>query len=106
MLLAPDFLFERISSGIEIDKYIIGAIGDTSPYLTPRARASIGVQRHLARLTDDMRASTRLEILTMDKEKLSAFAKKLSTGMQNAAFCIVAPKDKLEECELDAILEI
>ena len=106
MLLAPDFLRERISSGAEIDKYIIGAIGDTSPYLTPRARAGIGVQRHLARLTDEMRALTRLEILSMDKEKLSAFAKKLSTGMENAAFCIVAPKDKLEECELDAILEI
>ena len=106
MKAAPEFLFAALEGSAEIEKYIIGAIGETSPYLTPRARASIGAQRHLSRLTDEMRLEMRKEILSSNKEILSRYAEKLAEAMKNAAYCIVAPKDRLSECELDTILEI
>jgi len=102
---AAEFLASALERA-EIDKYIIGAIGDTSPYLTPRAKAAIAVQRHLAALTDEMRRETREEILSANSEKLSAYARKLSEAYSDAAYCIAAPKDKLDEAELDSILEI
>ena len=103
---APDSLLAALCAKADIDKYIIGAIGETSPYLTPRARAGIGAQRYLAHLTDEMRKSVREEILSATKQKLSDYLEKLSASMESAAYCIAAPKDKLEKCELDVILEI
>ena len=103
---APDYLCEALGGKADIDKYIIGAIGDTSPYLTPRARAGIAAQRYLARLTDEMRLEMRGEILSANAEKLSLYREKLTAAMKDAAYCVVAPKDKLSECGLDSILEI
>ena len=104
---SPSFLSEALGKKAEIEKYIIGAIGETSPYLTPRSRANIAVHRHLSCLTDEMRLEMREQILTANKENLSLYAKKLAAAMKEAAYCIVAPRDMLgEECELDAILDL
>ena len=106
MRSAADFLSERVSEKRAIDKYIIGAIGDTSPYLTSRAKGDIAVVRYLSRLSDEMRRDMREEILSATSEKLSSYAKQLDAAVQSGAYCIVAPKDKLDKDDVDVILEI
>ncbi|MBR5140553.1 MAG: insulinase family protein [Clostridia bacterium] len=106
MINAADFLIDSVEGGADIEKYIIGAIGDSSPYLTPRARGSIGTQRYLSLLTDEMRRELREGILTADSEGIRKFAQKLKAAMGSAAYCIVAPEDKLNGAGLDAVLEI
>lgn len=103
---AADFLLRAAGEECDIDKYIIGAIGDSSPYLTPRARGSIGTQRYLSRLTDEMRRELREGILSTDADGLLRFSNKLKSAMDGAAYCIVAPENKLSKAELDAVLEI
>ena len=105
MKAASDFLLSAAEEADSIDKYIIGAIADTSPYITPRARASVGTQRFLSRFTDEDRVAVRENILSATPEKLRAYAEKLKAPV-DSAFCIVAPMEKLEGIELDEILEI
>ena len=90
----------------DTEKYIIGAIGDISPYLTPRSRGSIGAQRYLAHLTDKMRAEMREQILSINADALRSYAQGLSLAYADSAVCIAAPREMLDCAELDAILEI
>ena len=103
---AADFLLSAVGEECDVEKYIIGAIGDSSPYLTPRARGSIGTQRYLSSLSDRMRAELREGILSTDREGLVRFGTKLKAATESAAYCIVAPEDKLSAANLDAVLEI
>ena len=103
---SAEFLRDAANRGANIDKYIIGAIGDTSPYLTPRSRANVGTQRYLLGVTDEIRRRTKEEILSADPEKILRYAEKLEAAAENAAYCIVAPKDKLDSEALDIILEV
>ena len=106
MKSAAAFLRERVADERDIDKYIIGAIGDSSPYLTAKGRGNTAVVRYLAGLTDEMRRENREAILTATKEKLSKYAEKLRLATEEGACCIVAPKDKLSVDDVDVILEI
>ena len=89
-----------------MNKYIIGAIGETSPYLTPRARAGIGTLRYLTAITDESRLEIRREILSASEEKIRAYLIKLGSAVAEAPYCVVAPTDKLSDSDLEVILEI
>ena len=104
MKASPDFLISQMAERENIDKYIIGAIGDTSPYLTPKARASVGTQRYLGGFTDAQRLLVREEILSATPKKLSDYAEKIKSA--GSAVCIIAPAEKLPASELDAVLDV
>ena len=105
MKASSDFLLSALEESESIDKYIIGAIGDTSPYLTPKSRAAIGTQRFLSHFTDEDRLAVREEILSATPASLASYARKMGEPI-SSALCIVAPTEKLEGAELDVILEI
>ena len=105
MKASGDYLLTALEGREDIDKYIIGAIADTSPYLPPRSRADVGAQRYLASFTDSDRLSIRERILSLSAKDLADYAEKMN-GARESAVCIVAPMDKLEGADLDAILEI
>lgn len=106
MKAAPDYLISALKGERSIDKFVIGAIGDTSPYLTPRAKAGVAALRYLNKITDEERLRQREEILTANAEKLHSYAERAKTALEGSVYCIVAPKDKLEEAKVDIILEI
>ncbi len=107
---APEFLSSAmekiINDGGDIDKYIIGAIGETSPYMTPRAKANIGTVRYLTGITERSRRELRGEILSATPEKLLAYAERAKKAAADGVFCIVAPKAALDKIGLDSILKI
>ncbi len=106
MMAAPDYLISVSNGERDMDKFIIGAIGDISPYLTPRAKAGVAALRYLNGITDEHRLRQREEILSANAEKLRDYAERAKVALENSVYCIVAPKDKLEEAKLDAILEL
>ena len=75
-----------------------------TPYLTPKARASVGTQRYLGGFTDAQRLLVREEILSATPKKLSDYAEKIKSA--GSAVCIIAPAEKLPASELDAVLDV
>ncbi len=103
---APDFLCSAADGGASIDKYIIGAIGEASPYMTPRAMADVATLRYLNGLTDKMREEIRGEILCVTREKIKDISSRLSSAMEDSVFCVIGPKEKLDGENVDIILDI
>ena len=104
---AGEFLRQFAESGEDITKFIIGAIGETSPLATSKLKGSLATTRYLRGKTYEDECKSRREILSTDKEELLRIAALLDKITATGAICIVAGKDKLADCkEIDTILEI
>lgn len=102
-----DFLLDASRSSRQIDKYIIGAIGETTPYLSARAKGNVATSRYLNGLTDDMRRRTRAEILSTTLPDLELFARMIEARTDEAPFVVVAPDRILKEVDgIDEILDV
>ncbi len=103
----PAFLHSYVKAEKKLDKYIIGAVGDTSPYLTPRFMGSVGTMRYLNGLTDEMRLAQRSEILSASLQKLKKLSSAIEKSNEGSVFCAVGPKETLLDIkDIDVILEI
>ena len=103
----PSFISSFAESERPIDKYIIGAIGEASPHLTPRARASVATLRYFNGFTDDMRRRMKKEILTATREKLCELSSVIEKASESAVFSVVGPREVVENIkEIEEILEI
>jgi presequence protease len=70
----PAFLRETNLGRDELNKSIIGAIGDLDTYLLPDAKGYTSMIRHLIGDTEEIRQKMREEILTTTEEDFKAFA--------------------------------
>ncbi|MBO5879734.1 MAG: insulinase family protein [Clostridia bacterium] len=103
----PEFLLEFSRSGKSIDKYIIGAIGEASPHLTPRTRGSVATLRYFNGFTDEMRKKMKRDILSATCEKLAELSSAIQRTNAESVFCIVGPREVLSKIsQIDSILEI
>jgi Zn-dependent M16 (insulinase) family peptidase len=103
----PKFLLEFSRSGKALDKYIIGAIGEASPHLTPRTRGSVATLRYFNGFTDEMRKKMKREILTATPHKLAELSSAIEKANKESVFCIVGPREVLTKINsIDSILEI
>ena len=101
-----EFLRKLAESGDDITKFIIGAVGNASPLLTPKLKGSIASRRYLKGLTDEDVSRRLREILNTDASELVRVSKIIDKICASASPCIIAGRDILDSCELDAILEI
>jgi presequence protease len=69
-----DFLKVLNISQTELEKSIIGTIGNMDSYLLPDAKGYISMLRHLSGETDEERQKIRDEILSTDKDDVRAFS--------------------------------
>lgn len=101
------FLREYAKAGEDITKFIIGAVGDSSPLTTPKLKGTLAATRYLRGITYEDECRIRREMLETDAEELLRIADILDKVCAKEAICVVAGKDKLDTCEnLDTILEI
>jgi len=96
---ATSFLREYAKSGEDITKFIIGTIGDAEPLTPPRLLGSLSAMRYLRNISYEDVCKTRREILETDSDELIRIADMLDKAFENEALCIVAGKNKLDECE-------
>ncbi len=100
------FLRRFAESNEDIIKFIIGAVGEASPLMTPKLKGMISTTRYLSKKTYEDVCQTLKEILSTDKAELLRIANIIESICNIGGVCIVADKEKLDTCELDAILEI
>ena len=104
---SSDFLRAFGASGEDMTKFIIGAVGETTPLLTPSLKGRLADSRYLTDTTPEEIIKGREELLNTDSAALLEIADTLDALYDNAPVCIVASKEKLSECPegfLDNIL--
>ncbi len=92
---APAFLREFVNTGVDLKKYIIGAMGEFEPYISAPLKASVSTSHYLAGYTDEKRAKLRCEILETDEKALLEAADTLEALSERFSSILVAPKEKI-----------
>ena len=91
-----EFLRDFVRDGEPLTKYIIGAIGDADPVLTPRMKGYISTMKYLRGIDYERDSEVRRRMLATDYEELLKIADLIDKASQNSAICIAASKEILE----------
>ena len=81
-----------------IDRYIVSAVAEMEPYLTPRTETSQAMSLWLSGRTADDLQRIRGEMLKTTKGALGEFAAKLDDFASSGAFCVVGGPQPVETC--------
>jgi Zn-dependent M16 (insulinase) family peptidase len=102
------FLRSVAESGDDITNFIIGALGDSDPLITPKVLSALSVSSYLRAETYEDRVRARTELVSTGKDELLAMADLLERSFANSGVCVVGGKDKLDACgeKLDTVIEI
>jgi Zn-dependent M16 (insulinase) family peptidase len=101
-----DALRKIVSEGEDLTSAIIGAVGDATPLLSTKLRASVSSQRFLRGTTYEDLTEMLDEILKTDRSGLEEVADALDEICEKNGAVIVADKERLDSCRLDSILKI
>ncbi len=91
------FLEKLELSKEELDKNIVGAVGDLDAYALPDAKGYKGMVRHLVGTTDADRQCIRDEMFAVTQDDFHAFGSVMRQAMAEANTVIVGAKDMLEK---------
>jgi len=101
---AASFLRKAASNATELERSIIGTIGQLDTYRLPDAKGYVSLQRHLLKETDATLQTLRDEVLTTGPAEIRAFADALDavaahgrTVVLGSEEAIIAANDKLED---------
>ena len=94
-----DYLREFARSGEKLDKYIISALNELNPLLSPRDKGAQADARYLIGITREDTERIRQEVLHATMEELLACGEWLDEFARTGAVCVVAHEDALKECE-------
>ncbi len=103
--IAP-YLVQFADSGRAPDKYIISAISDTEPLVSPRVTGIIADENWFSGIGPDDLRRIRKEMLETDAESIRRFAGIAEKFASDGAECVVAHKDALDKCGGLTVLEI
>ena len=104
----PAFLREFAKSADDIDNFIIGAIGDSEPLVTPKVQGALVLVSHLKGETFEEKAARRREILSTTSKDLLDIADTLEKLIADSGVCIVGGKAQLDAAKdkIDTVIEI
>ena len=105
---SPEFLRGVARSGDDITNFIIGALGDSDPLITPKVLSALSVASYMRGETYEDRVKMRTELVSTGKDDLLAMADLLERSFANSGVCVVGGKDKLDACgeKLDTVIEV
>lgn len=91
-----------------IDRYVIGAVAATEPYLSARAEMGLAMERHLNGVTADDLRRLRMEMLATTEADLRTFAAKVDALVADAAVCVLGGAEPIRTCagELDVVEDV
>ena len=95
---AADFLRAFAENGEDMDQYIISALNELNPLLSPRDRGSLADGRYMTGYTREEAEQIRRQILHAVPEDLIRCAEWLEAFSREGAVCVVAHSDALKEC--------
>jgi presequence protease len=91
-----NFLSSAKISPSELERCIIGTIGEIEPYRLPDARGFEAMQRHLAGDTDAVRERVREEVLSTTIADLGAFAEVAAEIARRGRLVVIGSKTSIE----------
>ena len=94
-----DYLREFVKREESLDPYIISALNDLNPLLSPRDKGSLADGRFMTSYTREEAERIRRQILTATPEDLVRCAEWLEPFSREGAVCVVAHQDALKACE-------
>ncbi len=100
----PSMLREFCDSGLDILKYIIGAVGKSDRVTTPRLDGAVSTARYLSGISHEQLLKIREESLGTTETKLRTVADELEKIFSDATYTAVGPRSELEK--LGGIAEI
>ena len=95
---AGDFLREFAAGEENLDKYIISALNEMNPLLSPRDKGALADARALTGYTREENERIRKEVLNTTPEQLAACGEWLDRFAEEGSVCAVAHGDALRQC--------
>ena len=95
---AADFLKNFVQQGGDMDQYIISALNELNPLLSPRDKGSLADGRCMTGYTREEAERIRRQILYAVPEDLIRCGEWLDAFSREGAVCVVAHQDALKEC--------
>ncbi|MDO4393058.1 MAG: insulinase family protein [Bacillota bacterium] len=106
-LEAAAFLREMASDDFDLTGFIIGAVSDASPLMTPRLKAQVGDSFYFRGVTYEQRCQVRRELLSVTREELTVLADSIEDALNLGGFCIVGSEEQLESAgDLDLVMKV
>ena len=92
------------ASSPDLTGFIIGAVADCSPLLSPRLKATVADRRYWRKpATADRREYLRA-VISATPAPLNALADKVQSALDSGSVCVVAAREKIDACgEFDNI---
>ena len=94
-----NFLRDFAKEGEELDSYIISALNELNPLLSPRDKGSLADGRFMTGYTREEAEKIRKQILNATPEDLIRCAEWLESFAREGAVCVVAHQDALKACD-------
>jgi Zn-dependent M16 (insulinase) family peptidase len=103
-----EFLKNLDLSQSELERSIIGTIGDMDSYQLPDAKGFSAMIRHLTNTTDEERRKSRNEVFSTTVEDFKAFADVLAKVNDNGTVIVMGSREALENANtsLDSPMQI
>ena len=95
---AGNFLRTFAAGGENLDKYIISALNELNPLLSPRDKGALADARALTGYTREESERIRKEVLNTTPEQLAACGEWLDRFAEEGSVCVVAHGDALRQC--------
>ena len=103
---ASSFLRKFAESGESLDRYIISALNELNPLLSPRDKGALADARILNGYTREEYERIRREVLNATPEQLADCGEWLDRFAAEASVCVVANDEALRQCELLQIQDL
>ena len=95
---AADFILAFARQGDELDQYIISALNELNPLLSPRDKGSLADGRYMSGYTRAEAEKIRMQILHTVPDDLIRSMEWLDAFAREGAVCVVAHQDALKDC--------
>lgn len=103
---AAEFLRGICIGNTDLTGFIIGAVSDDSPLLTPRMQGMTADSRYWTGIDLDSLRQHRRELLECTADELATVANSLEKTIADGGICVIGAQKQLEACNLDGILTI
>lgn len=95
-----EFLRQLVQSGQELTGFIIGAVANASPLMTPRTKATVADGRYFSQSTAEERCRDYRRMIEATPQDLLDAADALEQTIRDGGICLVGGQAQLESCDL------
>ena len=105
---SADFLRGFVNSGESFENFVIGALGDSEPLITPRVIDALALLDYVSGKTYEDALKARNELINTSSNDILKIADSLEKMMSGSGICIIGGKAQLDSAKdkIDTVIEI